>query len=81
MDMCHRLRLLLVKEAETPSVFSFVLPSVYLLVLTLFTTKGTATATTTGHINHCYTTTTPSNISRQYYHSPYSNEISNTLFR
>ena len=32
--------LLQVKEAETPSVFSFVLPSVYLLVLTLFTTKG-----------------------------------------
>ena len=44
--MCHRLRLLLVKEAETPSVFSFVLPSVYLLVLTLFTTKGTTTTTT-----------------------------------
>ena len=45
--MCHRLRLLLVKEAETPSVFSFVLPSVYLLVLTLFTTKGTTTTTIT----------------------------------
>ena len=38
-DMCHRLRQLLVKEAETPLVFTFALNPVYLLALTMFTTK------------------------------------------
>jgi len=39
MDMCHRLRLLLTKESETASVFTFTLSPVFLLALTLFTTK------------------------------------------
>ena len=39
MDMCHRLRLLLTKESETASVFTFALSQVFLLALTLFTTN------------------------------------------